>query len=161
MTLGDLIKSYRNEHSLSMDKFSDLSGISKAYISLLEKNKHPKTGKPIIPSLQTIKQAANAMDLDFNQLIGMIDSDVSLVPEKKFNTKRGKELTSKDTRNIKKDIDSIMERLTNKEYGPAAYDGKDLSPEAAELFKEELEIALKRLKLINKEKYNPNKQKSR
>ncbi len=55
MTLGDLIKSYRNEHSLSMDKFSDLSGISTAYISLLEKNKHPKTGKPIIPSLQTIK----------------------------------------------------------------------------------------------------------
>ena len=99
------------------------------------------------------------MDLDFNQLIGMIDSDVSLVPEKKFNTKRGKELTSKDTRDIKKDIDSIMERHTNKEYGPAAYDGKDLSPEAAELFKEELEIALKRLKLINKEKYNPNKQK--
>lgn len=161
MTLGDLIKSYRNEHCLSMDKFSDLSGISKAYISLLEKNKHPKTGKPIIPSLQTIKQAANAMDLDFNQLIGMIDSDVSLVPEKEFNTKRGKELTSKDTRDIKKDIDSIMERLTNKEYGPAAYDGEDLSPEAAELFKEELEIALKRLKLINKEKYNPNKKKSR
>ena len=28
-----------------------------------------------------------------------------------------------------------------------------------DLFKEDLQIALKRLKLINKEKYNPNKRK--
>lgn len=45
MTLGDIIKQYRDDHSLSMDAFSERSGISKAYISLLEKNKHPKTGK--------------------------------------------------------------------------------------------------------------------
>jgi len=45
MTLGDIIKSYRSKYGLSMDSFSDKSGISKAYISLLEKNKHPKTGK--------------------------------------------------------------------------------------------------------------------
>ena len=68
-------------------------------------------------------------------------------------------LTARDKRDITKDLDSIMEKLTNKEDGPASYDGEDLSPEAAELFKEELEIALKRLKLINKEKYNPNKNK--
>lgn len=68
-------------------------------------------------------------------------------------------LTARDKRDITKDLDSIMEKLTNKDDGPASYDGDDLSPEAAELFKEELEIALKRLKLINKEKYNPNKNK--
>lgn len=37
MTLGDIIKSYRSKYGLSMDSFSDKSGISKAYISLLEK----------------------------------------------------------------------------------------------------------------------------
>lgn len=68
-------------------------------------------------------------------------------------------LNDRDNHDIKKDLDSIMERLTNKAAGPASYDGEDLSPEAAELFKDELEIALRRLKLINKEKYNPNKNK--
>ena len=38
MTLGDIIKSYRSKYGLSMDSFFDKSGISKAYISLLEKN---------------------------------------------------------------------------------------------------------------------------
>lgn len=68
-------------------------------------------------------------------------------------------LTKKDNRDIKKDLDSIMEKLSNQEYGPAAYDGEYLSVESVELFRDELEIALKRLKLINKEKYNPNKNK--
>lgn len=68
-------------------------------------------------------------------------------------------LSARDNRDIKKDLDNIMEKLTHKEYGPAAYDGEDLSEESMELFRDELEIALKRLKLINKEKYNPNKNK--
>lgn len=68
-------------------------------------------------------------------------------------------LTKKDNRDIAKDIDSIMYKLTSKEYGPAAYNGENLSKESTDLFREELEIALKRLKLINKEKCNPNKNK--
>ena len=69
------------------------------------------------------------------------------------------ELTSKDMKDITKDVESIMQKLSDKENGPASYDGQDLSPESMDLFKEELEIALKRLKIINKEKYNPNKNK--
>jgi repressor LexA len=79
MTLGNIIKSYRQENGMSMDAFSSRSGISKAYISLLEKNKHPKTGKPIAPSIQCIKQAADGMNMDFNELFAMLDGDVSLV----------------------------------------------------------------------------------
>lgn len=78
MTLGDIIKDYRGTHKLSMDAFSEKSGISKAYISLLEKNKHPKTGKSIAPSIQCIKQAADGMGMDFNTLFGMIDGNVNL-----------------------------------------------------------------------------------
>lgn len=74
MTLGDIIKQYRTLNNFSMDAFSEKSGISKAYISLLEKNKHPKTGKPIAPSIQSIKQAADGMDMDFNKLFSMLDS---------------------------------------------------------------------------------------
>lgn len=68
-------------------------------------------------------------------------------------------LTKKDIRDIAKDLDNIMEKLTSGENGPASYNGEEISPEAAELFKDELEIALKRLKLINKEKYTPKKYK--
>lgn len=68
-------------------------------------------------------------------------------------------LTSRDNRDIAKDLEKIMEKLTDKENGPACYNGENLSEESTELFKEELELALKRLKLINKEKYNPNKNK--
>ena len=68
-------------------------------------------------------------------------------------------LTNKDNRDIAKDLDSIMQKLTSGEDGPASYNGEELSPEAAELFRDELEIALKRLKIINKEKYTPKKYK--
>lgn len=68
-------------------------------------------------------------------------------------------LTPKDNRDIAKDLGSIMEKLTSGEDGPASYNGEELSPDAAELFRDELEIALKRLKIINKEKYTPKKYK--
>ena len=55
-------------------------------------------------------------------------------------------LTPKDNRDIAKDLDSIMKKLTSGEDGPASYNGEELSPDAAELFRDELEIALKRLK---------------
>lgn len=84
MTLGQIIKKYRKNNNLSMVAFSERSGISKAYISLLEKNKNPKTGKPITPSIQCIKQAADGMNMDFNILFSMIDSDV--VSHKPSNT---------------------------------------------------------------------------
>lgn len=68
-------------------------------------------------------------------------------------------LTKKDNRDITKDLNSIMEKLRSGNDGPASYDGEELSPEAMELFRDELEIALKRLKIMNKEKYTPKKYK--
>lgn len=78
MTLGDLIKKYRDENSMSMDEFSKKSKLSKGYISMLEKNVNPKTGGPITPSLQTIKQASVAMGMDFENVLSKIDQDVNL-----------------------------------------------------------------------------------
>lgn len=68
-------------------------------------------------------------------------------------------LTPHDERDIAKDVNNIIRKLSDSEDGPALYDGSPLSDESMELFKDELEIALRRLKLINKEKYNPNKNK--
>ena len=95
MTLGEIIKRYRLEHGLSMDAFSEKSGISKAYISLLEKNKHPKTGKPITPSIQCIKQASDGMNMDFNTLFNMLDGNVSITEQESDTSSRKKRITIK------------------------------------------------------------------
>lgn len=81
MTLGEIIKRYREEHDISMDVFAQKSGMSKAYIHILEKNEHPKTKKPIAPSIDMIKKAADGMNMDFNILFQMIDGEVSLKEE--------------------------------------------------------------------------------
>ena len=80
-----------------------------------------------------------------------------LIEEKSDNVETA--LTPKDNRDIAKDLDSIMEKLQSGNDGPASYKGEELSPEAMELFRDELEIALKRLKIMNKEKYTPKKYK--
>ena len=69
------------------------------------------------------------------------------------------ELNSRDKKDIAKDLDNIMHKLQSGEDGPATFDGQELSPESAELFKIQLESMLTQLKVINKEKYNPNKNK--
>lgn len=66
-------------------------------------------------------------------------------------------LSKKDERDIKKDLDSLMEKLSKQECGPAAYDGEDIPEADQEMFAGQVEIMLRRLKMINKEKYNPNK----
>lgn len=75
MTLGDLIKDYRQSHSLTMQEFADRSGLSKAYISMLEKNRHPRNNKKIIPSLDTFKKVSNVMNMSLNEILQAVNSD--------------------------------------------------------------------------------------
>ena len=46
---------------------------------------------------------------------------------------KSSELNSRDERDIAKDLDSIMEKLSTGESGPASYNGEELDPEAAEI----------------------------
>ena len=75
MTLGTIIQQYRREHQMSMDDFAQVSGISKAYISILERNYNPSTKRPAVPSLPTIKAVATAMRMDFDDLLYQLDPD--------------------------------------------------------------------------------------
>ena len=106
-----------------------------------------KTGRST-PTVKTLQKIADYVGVTVDYLMTGKDEKP---PEP--------QLTPRDKRDITKDLESIMQKLSDKENGPASYDGQDLSPESMDLFKEELEIALKRLKIINKEKYNPNKNK--
>ena len=66
-------------------------------------------------------------------------------------------ITSKDERDIAKDMESIRTKLLNGADGPLSYDGEPIPEEDAELLLGQIELMMRRLKPINKEKYNPNK----
>jgi transcriptional regulator with XRE-family HTH domain len=68
-------------------------------------------------------------------------------------------LTLRDEKDIAKDLNSIMKKLNSDEDGPINFNGVDMSEETTELFRDELELMLKRLKAYNKALYNPNKNK--
>ncbi|VUW92660.1 LexA repressor [Faecalibacterium prausnitzii] len=62
-----------------MDAFAQKSGLSKAYISILERNVNPVNGKPVIPSLETIKAVSQAIGADFNDVIAMLDGNQKVI----------------------------------------------------------------------------------
>ena len=76
MKLGEIIKEYREKYNLSMSEFSKRSGISKAYIGMLESGVNPRNGKPIKPSVEIIKKCASGMHTDFDTLFHQLDEDV-------------------------------------------------------------------------------------
>ncbi|HFI0506684.1 TPA: helix-turn-helix domain-containing protein [Streptococcus suis] len=75
MILGDIIKDFRQKNKLTMDSFASLSGLTKGYISMLEKNQHPKTKKALLPTLETLEKVARGMDIDVSELVSLLDSN--------------------------------------------------------------------------------------
>lgn len=77
MTLGDIILNYRNSFAPKMSQrdFAKKCGLSHTYIAALEKNVDPRTGKPIAPTLDTVKDVSQAMNLSIEQLLKMLDDN--------------------------------------------------------------------------------------
>ena len=86
MTLGQYVRQYREEHNLSQRKFAEMCGLSNAYISILEDGKSPKTGKDLIPKLDSLLRIANAMGVTLDTLFDEIDDmdvDISAISKAK------------------------------------------------------------------------------
>lgn len=75
MTLGEIVIKYRGDHQLSQRQFAMKCGVSNGYISMIEKNENPATGKPLELSLPKIKAIAAAMGLTADELMRMADGD--------------------------------------------------------------------------------------
>lgn len=73
MFLGEIIKQFREENNMTMETFAAKAGLSKGYISMLEKNKNPKSSKQLLPSIDTFKKAAKVMSMSADDLIRMTD----------------------------------------------------------------------------------------
>ena len=75
MFLGDIILNYRKEKGISQRDFAKLCNMSHSYIAMLEKNIDARTGKPICPTLETIKSVSNATHISIDDLLKMLDNE--------------------------------------------------------------------------------------
>ena len=140
MNVKERIQFLCRKNGITSKSLEEHLGFGKGYISKIDKS---------APNLSKIKPIADYFGVTVDYLMTGKDEPKQKAPE----------LNARDERDIAKDLNNIMQKLTSGEAGPASYDGEELDPEAAELFRDELEIALRRLKIINKEKYTPKKYK--
>lgn len=75
MKLSDLIKDYRKRMNISQREFSRQCDLSNTYISFLENEKNPKTGRPLIPTIEQYKKLADGMSMTVQQLFEQLDAD--------------------------------------------------------------------------------------
>ncbi|MBS4883137.1 MAG: helix-turn-helix transcriptional regulator [Peptoniphilus harei] len=95
------------------------------------------------PNIDNIQKVADYFHVSVDYLLGREQKQV--------------ELNNRDKRDIAKKLEIIMDDLTGPE-GVLAYGG-DVSEEDKELYKIAIQNALEVVKLKNKEKYNPHKNK--
>ena len=73
VTIGEVIRRYREDHNLSQRQFALKCNISNGYISMLEKGINPKTNEPIMPSIAALKAISSAMNISLNDLLIQAD----------------------------------------------------------------------------------------
>lgn len=79
MNIKEYVYNYRKEHGLSMQAFGDMCGLSRAYISILEKGINPTTGKAFVPTIDTLKKIADVTSTDLDSLLKMLDDSQSVM----------------------------------------------------------------------------------
>ena len=135
MRLGELIKKYRYDHDMSMDSFAKASGLSKAYISMLENNKNPNTGRTISASLETYKSVAKGMNITIEELFDLLGDDTPLRNEQK-QTGEGYYIDPKTA--------EIAQQIKDSKELSALFDvGRDMKPEDLQTVYQ-MALALKR-----------------
>lgn len=83
MKLSQLIVNYRKEHNLSQRQMAGICDLSPGYISLIEKEISPQTGKPMFPTLKVLNKLAKGMGMTVDTLISMCDDmTVDITTEK-------------------------------------------------------------------------------
>ena len=83
MTIGEIVKLYREEQGLSQRQFAERCGdITNGYVSMIEQGKNPSTGKPIVPSIEKVASLARAMGLTLHELLDMADDSPVTISEK-------------------------------------------------------------------------------
>lgn len=141
MSFGDKLKEARSNKHLRQSDLGKIVGVSGQVISNLER------GYTTGSSPEMIKKLADALDVSTEFLTS--DSNIS----DKY------ELTKRDEKNIAKTLDILKDQIDNNESGELNYNGIEVTDDDAELLMDALDMALRRIKKKNKEKYTPKKYK--
>lgn len=85
MKLGELIAAYRKDNHMSQRQFAKKCGdMSNGYVSMLENDYNPATGKSITPTIDKLICIASGMDMTLTELLEKADDmpvDISEVVE--------------------------------------------------------------------------------
>ena len=139
MNSVERVKLLCKEKKIPISRLEKDLGFSNGYISQLKKG--------VFPSDRLVKIA------------GYLSVSTDYIMNGNLPNKNESTLSKKDERDIAKDLENIMNKLSNKENGPASFEGEDIPEADQELFAGQIELMLRRLKAINKDLYNPNKNK--
>lgn len=139
MNSVERVKLLCKEKKIPISRLEKDLGFSNGYISQLKKG--------VFPSDRLVKIA------------GYLSVSTDYIMNGNLPNKNESTLSKKEERDIAKDLENIMNKLSNKENGPASFEGEDIPEADQELFAGQIELMLRRLKAINKELYNPNKNK--
>lgn len=72
MLLSEIIRRYREEHCLSASAFAKQCGVSRGYISLVERGVNSRGDTPVKPSYATLEKLARGMNIAVSQLSAML-----------------------------------------------------------------------------------------
>lgn len=144
MKIADKLRALRKENNLTLKELSQKTGISISFISDIENGRRS-------PSIEKLKILAKALNVSADEFLKENNDDYLIEKSSSYA------LNKKDTKDIAKDIESIMSKLVNNQDGPTYYNGEEMKEEDKELFKGALELALKTIKIKNKETYTPKK----
>lgn len=133
--IGEKLKKIRKAKKITLKQLEKITGISNSYISDLE------NGRRINPSIEKLEKLAKALDVN---VVDFYDKPV---------------LTDKDKKAINKDLYEVMQEFRDGTDGTAYYNGVPLEENDLDLIESAMKIALEQIKIKNKEKYNPNKNK--
>ena len=75
MKLSRILLDYREKMQISQRELSRRCGLSNSYISFIENEYNPKTGKPIVPTIEQYQKLASGMGMTVHQLFEMLDED--------------------------------------------------------------------------------------
>ena len=134
--VGRRIYEARKAAGLTMTELGNKIGVNNSTIKRYEDGQFNRV------SMDALVKVANALDVEVTYLLG-IETPTPTPPT----------ITKKDERDIAKDLESIMEKLTNSEDGPLSYNGEEIPESTQQLLRDALDLGLRQLKIINKEKY--------
>lgn len=139
MSVYERIEELRKSKKISQGKLEKELGFSNGSIS---------KWKSSMPTPERLKKLADYFCVSVEYLMTGEKTKTEMI-----------QLTPKDERDIAKDLDALMDKIETGEDSPLYYNGEAVDKESMELLRDAIGMSLRHLKIINKEKYNPRKNK--